>query len=297
MQKETHPTKYRDTESRQYLVEIRQEYNKWHQANGLLVGPAAEVLDRDQEIVRERVRLLEQYKAFLDQQHYAEKFDSRSNLHSSVLEEFLYYLFRDLVASFGKNTLIGKSHSFKDIFFVPPNYKGMLERAHARIERKDHDFVIGVTLSANLKLHQEQPHIEEQVTEYLTHIEGNSETHLFDIVAVAVECKTYLDKTMLEGSSRAAEQLKARHPNALYIVVMEWLKLTNDVNLRKYEVDQIYVFRKQKNTDREFRFAEDYHKNPIDPDVVWHLYQTVRNHLITDWEGGVEQGLERGWLL
>ncbi len=269
-----------------------------------MVGPSAESFENDQEIVGQRVRLLEEYKDFLDQQHYAEKFDSRSNLHSSVLEEFLYYLFRDLAASFGENALIGKSHTFKDIFFVPPIYRGMMERAHTRIERKDHDFVIGVTISANLDVRANrvdasigQLRIGESSDEYVIHVEGNSETHFFDIAAVAIECKTYLDKTMLEGSSRAAEQLKARNPNALYLVVMEWLKLTSDVNLRKYEVDQIYVFRKQKNTDREFRFAVDYRKNPIDPDVVWHLYQNVRNHLTSDWEAGVEQGLERGWLL
>jgi hypothetical protein len=180
----------------------------------------------------------------------------------------------------------------------------MVERAYARIERKDHDFVIGVTISANLDLKVNrddsmsgQMRIGELPIEYAARIEDNSETHLFDIAAVAIECKTYLDKTMLEGSSRAAEQLKARNPNAMYVVVMEWLKLTGAVNLRKYEVDQIYVFRRQKNTDREFRFADDYDKNPIDPDVVWHLYQTVRHHLTSDWEGGVEQGLKRGWLL
>lgn len=153
---------------------------------------------QDQEIVRRRVGLLEEYKGFLDQQHYAEKFDSRSNLHSSVLEEFLYYLFRDLVASFGENALIGKSHAFKDIFFAPPNYRSMMERAHARIERKDHDFVIGVTISANLDLkasrsneNPEQLRIEEEPSEYVACLEGNSETHYFDIAAVAIECKTY----------------------------------------------------------------------------------------------------------
>jgi hypothetical protein len=304
IQKETHQTKYRDEESRQYLTEIRQKYNEWHQANNLLIGPSAEVLEQDYEVVQQRVQLFERYKNFLDQQRYAEKFDSRSNLHSSVLEEFLYYLFRDLAGSFGKNALIGKSHAFKDIFFAPPNYRGMVQRAHARIERKDHDFVIGVTVSAHLDLkanhdNENSGHwrIAEPPSQYNTRIEGDSETHYFDIAAVAIECKTYLDKTMLEGSSRAAEQLKARNPNAMYIVVMEWLKLTSAVNLRKYEVDQIYVFRKQKNTDREFRFADDYNKNPIDPDVVWHLYRNVRNHLTSDWEGGVEQGLERGWLL
>ena|GEM_PF-5609832 len=76
---------------------------------------------------------------------------------------------------------------------------------------------------------------------------------------------------MLEGSSTAAEQLKFQNPNALYLVVSEWLKLTGNVNLRKFKVDQIYVFRKQKNTDREFRFLPDYKKNPIHHDVVEHL--------------------------
>lgn len=225
-----------------------------------------------------------------------------------MLEEFLYYLFRDLVAAFGKHALIGKSHTFKDMFFVPPRYADMLRRPYGRIERKDHDFVIGATVQASFEastppekdtnageeviLIKEEPEVYGDVT-----VAGNTETHLFDIPAVAIECKTYLDKTMLEGSSRAAEDLKARNPNSLYLVVMEWIKLTSDVNLRKYKVDQIYVLRKQKNTDREFRYEEDYIKNPVDPEVVWHLFSVVRNHLIRDWTGGIDQGIERGWLI
>jgi hypothetical protein len=117
------------------------------------------------------------------------------------------------------------------------------------------------------------------------------------IPAVAIECKTYLDKTMLEGSSTAGEQLKIRNPNALYIVVAEWLKLTENINLNKYKIDQIYVLRKQKNSDREFRFLPDYEKNPIYLDVVAHLYDTVRTHLSVDWKGGIAFGLERSYLI
>ncbi len=303
IQKENHRTKYRDITSRQYLSEIREKYDEWHKANVQLIGPSTDISPQDTAIIDKRVQLLEEYKKFLDQKHYAEQFDSRSNLHSSVLEEFLYYLFRDLVSDFGSNTLIGKSHAFKDIFFAPPNYQAMVERPHARIERKDHDFVIGVIISANLDLKTNRGNEDAQVkigetpAEYAVHIEDSSETHLFDIAAVAIECKTYLDKTMLEGASRAAEQLKSRNPNALYIVVAEWLKLTRAVNLKKYEIDQIYILRKQKNTDREFRYAADYHKKPIDLEVVLHLYQMVRDHLVVDWESGIEQGLGRGWLL
>lgn len=307
-QKEAHRAKYQDGDSRRYLLEIRQKYNEWHDANMQLNGPSDHILEEDKGTVNQRVRLLAEYKDFLDQQHFAEKFDSRSNLHSSVLEEFLYYLFKDLVATFGRHALIGKSHTFKDIFFVPPNYSDMLRRPYGRIERKDHDFVIGATVQASLEsstppekdvnpgeevnLIKEEPEAYNQVA-----IAGNIETHLFDIPAVAIECKTYLDKTMLEGSSRAAEDLKARNPNCLYLVVMEWIKLTSDVNLRKYKVDQIYVLRKQKNTDREFRYDDDYIKNSIDIDVVWHLFNLVRNHLTRDWASGIEHGIERGWLI
>lgn len=307
-QKENNREKYKDVESKKFLKEIRTKYDQWHSANLKLIGPTSILKDEDNEIIVKRVELLCDYKEFLDKQHYAEKFDSRSNLHSTVLEEFLYYLFKDLARDFGSNALIGKSHTFKDIFFVPPKYSEMLKRPYARIEKKDHDFVIGATIHASfeastppeqdetpgelLTIVQEEPESYSEVT-----VTGNAETHLFDIPVVVIECKTYLDKTMLEGSSRAAEDLKARNPNSLYMVLMEWIKLTSDVNLRKYKVDQIYVLRQQKNTDREFRYEATYKKNPINPTVVQHLFNKTRTHLIRDWTGGIEQGIERGWLI
>lgn len=307
-QKEKHRTKYRSDELQRYLREIRIEYDEWYAKNMALTGPVSTPSEEDEDIIRKRVDLLSIYKDFLDQQHYAEAFDSRSNLHSSVLEEFLYYLFKDIVSDFGKHALIGKSHTFKDIFFFPPRYSEMLKRPYGRIERKDHDFVIGATIQASFEastppeqdetsgrqelMIKEEPENYGEVT-----VSGNTETHLFDIPAVAIECKTYLDKTMLEGSSRAAEDLKARNPNSLYIVVMEWIKLTGAVNLRKYKVDQLYVLRQQKNTDREFRYADDYIKNAINLQVVWHLFNTVRRHLTMDWTSGIEQGIQRGWLI
>jgi hypothetical protein len=68
--------------------------------------------------------------------------------------------------------------------------------------------------------------------------------------------------------------------------MMEWIKLSNDVNLRKCN-----VLRQQKNTDREFRYEEDYVKNPINVDVARHLFYKVRKHLTTGWSGGYQ-----GWL-
>lgn len=281
LKKETQDTKYSDPVSRQYLAEIRGAYETWKNENLALSGPVRAPQDADQEILEERVRSFNRYKDFLDQQVYAEHFDSRSNLHSSALEEFMYYLFKDLVRDFSEHALIGKSHTFKDIFFRSNHFCSMISSPNAWIEKKDHDFVIGATIHASFQC-QGMEAVEEEA---------------FDVPAVAIECKTYLDKTMLEGASTAAEQLKGRNPNALYLVVAERLKLTEAVNLKKYKVDQIYILRKQRNVDREYRYLEGYQANPIYSDVVWHLYQTVRRHLSTDWHGSLADGLDRGYLI
>ena len=280
-QKEGRGIKYFDSRSKKYLKTIRINYNRWKKANIELQGPYSKKKANDYKIIKERVRLFSTYKNFIDQKQYAELFDSRSNLHSTVLEEFVYYLFRDLVKDFSNSALIGKAHTFKDIFCMPSTYRSMVKNPNAKIEKKDHDFVIGVNIHAKL-ICEGQKNIEE---------------HLLQVPAVAIECKTYLDKTMLEGSSTAAEQLKARSPNAIYIVVAEWLKLTEEVNLRKFKVDQIYILRKQKNTDREYRLLDTYKKNPIFLDVVVHLYEMVRGHLTSDWESGIKYGLKRGFLV
>ncbi|PQJ95240.1 Bpu10I family restriction endonuclease [Chromatium okenii] len=280
-QKEHHQTKYKDAESRRYLSEIRFRYDQWKTANEVLRGPVADVSEKDFLTIEKRVKLLNDYKDFLDQQHYAEKFDSRSNLHSSVLEEFMYYLFRDLVFGISEYALIGKSHSFKDIFFRAPSYLHMIKKPHALFEIKDHDFTIGASVKTTMKC-RGSALIEE---------------HDWDIPAVAIECKTYLDKTMLQDVSTAAEQLKQKNPNAMYIVVAEWLKLTGSVNLKKYKIDQIYVLRKQKNTDREFRYDTNYQKNPIYDDVINHCFNSVREFLTSDWEGGISHGIDRGFLI
>ena len=280
-QKESNQGKYTDAISKQYLTEIRGEYQKWADANNNLKGPISLKGDSDIAILKQRVDLFSAYKEFIDQQKYAEKFDSRSNLHSSVLEEFMYYLFKDLVHQFSEHALLGKAHTFKDIFFNSPNYKEMVSTPNAKVEKKDHDFAIGVSINAKMSCGGS----------------AHEEHHTFQIPAIAIECKTYLDKTMLEGSSTAAEQLKHRNPNAMYIVVAVWLKLTEQVNLRKFKVDQIYVLRKQKNTDREYRYLEGYEKNPIHLDVVQHLFYTVQTHLTADWESGVNFGLQKGYLL
>ncbi|WP_279068612.1 Bpu10I family restriction endonuclease [Intestinimonas butyriciproducens] len=273
--------KYGGNISKQYLHEIRQQYEIWKTANLALHGPGKAIQENDRDIVRQRVALFNTYKNYIDQQKYAEHFDSRSNLHSSALEEFMYYLFKDLTADYSTNALIGKSRAFKDLSFKSQNYHSMLSAPGALVELKDYDFVIGATINAEFKCKGNET--------------GDSES--FDMPAIAIECKTYLDKTMLESCSTTGEQLKKNNPNALYIVVAERLKLSEAVNLKNCKIDQIYILRKQRNTDREDRFLEGYVANPIYEDVVWHLFSFVREYLSSDWGGKIADGLQRGYLI
>ena len=281
-QKENHQAKYKNENSTKYLQEIRIRYDQWKSKNLKLIGPKkSDNKELDLKIIQKRVSLLNDYKNFIDQKHYAENFDSRSNLHSSVLEEFMYYLFKDLIVEYSKDVLIGKAHAFKDIFFRADNFESMIKNPNAKIEIKDHDFTIGSKINVSMN----------------TLGSNDEENFTWDIPAVAIECKTYLDKTMLQDASTAAEELKHRNPNAIYILVAEWLKLTDSVNLKKFKIDQIYVIRKQKNTDREFRYDRNYIKNPIYTDVIFHLFNFVRNFLTKDWESGIEHSLSKGFLI
>jgi hypothetical protein len=269
-QKKAHRRKYRDQQSVQCLSEIEAQYEAWKKANLDLKGSDRQIVDR-------RTELLNGYKDFIDLQKYAEMFDSRSNLHSSVLEEFLVYLFQYAIPNLQLNPIIGKGESFKSFYLAPRNFADLLNKPAVLVETKDHDFMVATSLTASFA---------NSTNEAIV-------THSLKIPAVAIECKTYLDKTMLESASASAEELKRINPNSRYFIAAEWLKLTESVNLRKYRIDQIYVLRRQKNTDRELRFEAGYTKNPIYSDLVWELFQDVINHLSEErWD--IDAAIQRG---
>ena len=66
---------------------------------------------------------------------------------------------------------------------------------------------------------------------------------------VAVENKTYLDKTMLEGVIATAEKLKSWNPYTRFVVVSENYDVDLKVDPVYSRIDQIYVLRKSKRKE------------------------------------------------
>lgn len=117
-------------------------------------------------------------------------------------------------------------------------------------------------------------------------IKADGESKKVNVPVVSIECKTYIDKTMLEGSIATAEKIKSGNPYCLFIVVTEWYNVSTEVDPAYSRIDQIYVLRKGIR-----RKQPQGKEKPIDPDVVIDLFAYVKRHLERDWSD-IERRLE-----
>lgn len=218
---------------------LLEKYSEWKKNNEAITGT-------DRRNIGKKVKLLNEYK------NYINNFPStaQSKLSSSVLEEFLYYLFKDFIANLKfPNTLLGGIRAYNSLYFCPTNLKNFQQNPFIRINEKDQDFSIYRKIE----------------------ILAESEKKKINVPVVSIECKTYLDKTMLEGSIATAEKIKLGNPYCLFLVVTETYSVSYDVDPKYSRIDQIFVLRK------------DTKKKPIYSDVVYSLFTVVANHLSSDW--------------
>jgi len=235
-------------------------YLEWQRNNLELKGTSF-------KIVKKRVEYLNQYKDYIDGIS-TRIFSAQSKFHSTVIEEFLYYLFKDEVERIaGERIRLGGIRAYSNIYFSPSNLQEFTRRAFIRVNEKDQDFAIYRSIK----------------------IQADGERKIINVPVVSIECKTYLDKTMLEGSIATAEKIKMGNPYCLFIVVVEYYDVSYEVDPKYSRIDQIYVLRKQKRRGEK--------RSPIDAKVVWDLFKIVKRHLEADWSGIERRIIETGKVL
>jgi len=195
-------------------------------------------------------------------------FDARSNsaqevLQPSIIEEFFEYLFCRLDSELQVDVLRRPESGFIDLAFNPKSLKDLMTAPDYTIRRKDHDFIIGASVEMQLKV----PGAAVAQNDTLV------------IPAVAIECKRYLERNMLDECSGTAEKVKQATPYCLYIVVAEYLKM-DDAAPELSRIDEIYILRKQKNSER---ISAGFVANPIYPDLVVEIYRQIQRHLSRVW--------------
>ena len=219
-----------------------------------------------------QAHLFTTYRDAIDVPAY-DAIDSRGALPSSALEEFCRYLLAPVVnealaphADAG-SVLLGHFDVYQGTFFTAGSFAEFSKVPTPHLPNVNMDFVIAkrVEVSATTEIGAAAP-----APVYLP--------------AVAIECKTYLDRTRYHGADGNATMVKGGFPGCLYLVVAEMLKLKLEgVNVHGSRIDHIYVLRRSRNIDRKHRRAKGLKLKPVVGDAVLHLVEAVRHHLLEDW--------------
>jgi len=202
--------------------------------------------------VRQKIQLLADYYS------KAEAFNERgwikpqSKFRPTILEEFCGFLFKDL----RKIKELGLGFYNKKIF------AGMAINSlgKAVVKTKDIDFCIG-------------KHFEVIIGET---------TEDIIIPLVAVECKTYTDKTMLNEAQFAAQKLKQGSSNTKVYILSEGNQVDdNEIPLKgQSSIDQIFILRKLK--DRKLWKGPNRKEwDEINEDALIEFYNQVKFDLDT----------------
>lgn len=224
--------------------------------------------------IKTKVKLLNDYKSFIEQPKFKKEkgnkfgFTSQSQLHSSVLEEFMYYLFKDIRKLTNKKLHWGRTEAYTNLYFAPPNIEAFEENSSIVINVKNQDFAISKEVMLKSKVSTKK----------------TWQQNIIYVPVVSIECKTYLDKTMYEGSASTAEKIKKGNPYCLFLIVTETYELTLDVDPKYSSIDQIYVLRRESRT------------NPIYDDIVYDLFKFVELHINSDWYN-IKERIKKGKMI
>lgn len=223
--------------------------------------------ENEEKIISEKVKFLNAYYEDFDKGNFGNIFSSQSKLRSTILEEFLCILFEDLICKKQEelktdNLKAGGVKAYSNLYFSSENLKQFVASPIIGINQKDQDYAIyrSLNLVVNGQISKE-----------------------INLPIVSIEAKTYIDKTMLEGSIATAEKIKSGNPYAKFFMVAETYEVDQSVDPAYSRIDQIYVLRKSYTRGST---------SPIDFEVVHSLYTDVENHLNRDW-GNIKHKLSK----
>jgi hypothetical protein len=195
------------------------------------------ITDIDKEAIEDKVIFLSNYYEAFDKFNEGNWITHQSKCKPTILEEFCGYLFKDLP--------IIKELDLN--FFNKKIYAGLTINHYGKVDikTKDVDFCIGKKIEAKI-------------------VEENYE---FIVPIIAIECKTYLDKTMFNEAQFSSQKLKYGSPNVRTYI----LSHANQVRLSE-------IPRKgQSSIDQLFIISDD--KGKVISDAVYEFFIEIKEEL------------------
>lgn len=218
-----------------------------------------EISSYDKESTIEKVRYLNEYYNFMHEEELDRAFSAQGKFRPTILEEFLYLLFKDYVeqvkASDDSEGILGSGavKAYSNIYFKARNFKDFIKSPEIGVNEKDQDYAIYRIFDITV---------------------NKSNSMQIRIPAIAIEAKTYIDKTMLDSIIATAEKIKSGNPHTRFIVVAERYDVSFAVDPAYSRIDQIYVLRKSM---RKSEWID------IDENVVWRMVDETIKHLERPW--------------
>ncbi len=213
----------------------------------------------DKISIEKKVDLLNEYYNFMHVNQLDRSFSSQGKFRPTILEEFLFLLFKDYVdvvkqRDDSDNVLnSGAVKAYSNLYFKAKNFRDFIKSPEIGVNEKDQDFAIFRTFDISI---------------------NKAAPLQIRIPALAIEAKTYIDKTMLDSIIATAEKIKSGNPHTRFIAVAERYDVSFAVDPAYSRIDQIYVLRK---TMRKSEWKE------IDKKVVWRMFDETVKHLERPW--------------
>lgn len=210
----------------------------------------------------------------------------QENLRSTILEEFFQLLLFPLTESVRLShpiaLTLGKANSYVSLTFTPGSFTALFNDPYPNIHTKDQDFVLGcaMTLSSSIK-----------------GSESGTPSNIAEVVVpvVAIECKTYIERNMLDSCAGTAKRLKAAMPYCLYIVASEYMKM-DDAYPELTDIDELFILAKASNAERLRFRSEGRSPHLISADLISDIFEMVSSHLNKIW-WSPEDALARGRVI
>ena len=239
---------------RTILLSIAQRYHAYLQSNLALTGYS-------EQVIRQRVELLNDYYNYIHDCGWDNAFDSRGKFRSTILEEFIYILFKDLVHDLtaalppasAQKIGSGSVKAYLNLFISARNFVDFASSPNISKNEKNQDFAIYRQIDMSV----------------------GATSLKMNIPCVAIEAKTYIDKTMLDTVIATAEKLKEGNPYTKFIAVSETYAVAMEVDPAYSRIDSIYVLRKTATSSGVW--------NQIDANLVVELFNEVHSHIISPW--------------
>lgn len=213
----------------------------------------------DKSSIGRKVDALNEYYNFMHDNGLDRVFSAQGKFRPTILEEFLFLLFKDYVDVVKRKDDVddvlnsGSVKAYSNLYFKAKNFREFIKSPEIGVNEKDQDFAIYRTFEISI---------------------NNADPLQIRIPALAIEAKTYIDKTMLDSIIATAEKIKSGNPHTRFIAVSERYDVSFSVDPAYSRIDQIYVLRK---TMRKSEWID------VDKKVVWRMFEETIKHLERPW--------------